>query len=137
MLKKMIFASALLAATTGIALADAAPYVGAGLGININTEKTSHLVFRGVPFNVVAGYGGLINPNFYLGGELSATLATGEMSHDQFHLLRTTYAYSASIIPGLMVSDHTMAFARAGIGKTHFASTSFTPAKPKPPVFSV
>src|SRR5439155_26844016 len=37
--------------------------------------------------------------------------------------LETTYGYGASIIRGLVLSDHTVAFARARVIRSHFAKT--------------
>lgn len=122
------------------ALANPVPYVGAGLGIVTNTSssvaKGSVATpfgrytfaqpgnFRGVPVNVFAGVGSLINQNFYIGGEVNGTIATGEIESNNG--LRTTYAYGASVIPGLMLSDHTMAYARAGVVRTRFTSANET-----------
>src|SRR5262245_56970716 len=99
MFKKMLLVSAILATTTGIAFSNAAPYVGAGLGIVNNTTSSFPIAsnrstvftqpsnFRGVPFNLLAGYGGLITQNFYLGGELFGTVGTAEISDN--HGLKT------------------------------------------------
>ena len=129
MLKKIFFASALLvaASSANIAIAgSAAPYVGAGLGITVNTSNNGWGSFRGVPFNLFAGYGGLITDNFYLAGELSGTPGTAEMVSNG--PLKTTYGYGISVIPGLMLSEHTMAFARAGVVRTHFSNVNVPPA---------
>ncbi|TAK72013.1 MAG: porin family protein [Gammaproteobacteria bacterium] len=121
MLKKILIASAILAST--IAMADPAPYIGAGLGIVANTTKDGGngdpANFRGVPFNLFAGYGGVVNQNLYLGGELTGTVGTGEIS-DQGRL-KTSYSYGASVVPGVMLSDHTLAFGRVGAVKTRFS----------------
>lgn len=122
MLKKMIVASSVLALTTGIACASsAAPYIGAGLGLvnNSLTVKDNTLgVYRGIPLNVFAGYGGLITQSFYLAGELGSTLVTGSISDNK--QLRTSYSYGASILPGVMLNDSTMAFGRVGVVKSEF-----------------
>lgn len=128
MLKKFLLASAVLTATsTGVAVASPAPYVGASLGIvnNYNDKAnvegqnfTFSTSSRGVPFNVFAGYGGVLDQNFYLAGEVFGTVGTGSISDNT--LLRTSYGYGASILPGIMLSDHTLAFARVGAVKTHF-----------------
>lgn len=120
MFKKLLLASAILASTSSIAFA-AAPYAGAGLGVTTNTvDKNNVGSFRGVPVNVFVGFGGVLTETFYLAGELNGTLATGVISDNG--QLKTSYGYGASIIPGLMLSDHTLAFARVGVVSTRFTS---------------
>lgn len=127
MLKKIVLASAILSSTIGIATAaqDLAPYVGAGLGVTVNTLNTdSHgheygiSNYRGVPFNLFAGYGGIVSQSYYLAGELGATLATANISGS--NALKTTYGFGASIIPGIMLSDHTLAYGRLGVVRSKF-----------------
>src|SRR3990167_8595986 len=136
MLKKILVVGAIIASSASLAETNAAPYLGGGLGILTNTSSyaanssvTSGGVttisgqpsnFRGVPFNVFLGYGGVINQNLYLAGEVFATLATGEIQNN--YGVKTTYGYGASILPGFMLSDHTLAFARAGLVSSHFVS---------------
>lgn len=123
MLKKVILASAVLASSASFAMNAPAPYVGASLGVTANTSNikgsgTSAVGnYRGVPFNVFAGYGGIVNQGFYLAGELAATLGTGDI---QDNGLKSSYGYGASILPGMMLNDHTLAFARAGLVKARF-----------------
>jgi opacity protein-like surface antigen len=120
MFKKLIVTTAVLAAT-GVAVANPAPYVGASAGVTINTTKSDEVSInaRGLPFSVFAGYGGVLNQSFYLAGELSGTFATANMTDNG---LKTTYSYGASVIPGVMLSDHTLAFARAGVVRTRFST---------------
>lgn len=114
MLKKMILSSVILALTSTAALANPAffnakpaPYIGAGLSFFPNggmfTIKDGTVVRNVLP-NLFAGYGGVINQNFYLAGELNYNIA----------------AYGASILPGLMLSKHTLVFARAGVIRGKF-----------------
>lgn len=125
MLKKLFLASAILAGSTS-AIAGNAPYVGAGIGIINNTANVkidgttdTYGAYRGVPFNLYAGYGGLVNQNFYLAAELNGTVGTANISNDNSGL-KSTYGLGLSVIPGVMLSDRTMAYARAGIVKTRF-----------------
>ena len=119
MIKKILLGFALLTSTVGIATAGAAPYVGAGIGVNANTANNGWFGSnRGMPFNILAGYGGLISDSFYLAGELSGTLATAVLNNNG--ALKSTYSYGASVLPGVMLSDHTLGFARAGVVATHF-----------------
>ncbi len=80
MFKKIILASAILAATVGVAsAAETAPYVGASIGITNNSvtynNNSTYGAFRGVPFSLFAGYGGVLSQSFYLAGELTLPLA--------------------------------------------------------------
>lgn len=129
-MKKIVLASLILAATTaGVASANPAPYIGISSGVIVNTAdlRRTHddngLVgigsYRGVPLNVFAGYGGLVNCNIYLGGEIFATAATANISDNKLQL-KSTYGFGAAFIPGVMFSDRTMGYVRAGIVKSHF-----------------
>lgn len=131
MLKKLILASSILA-VCGVAVAspaNPAPYVGAGLGLTnnyANIRGDSYGTYRGMPFKVLAGYGGLVDPSMYLAGEVSVTPGTVNISNN--HGLKTSYNYGVSVIPGLMLTDHTMAFARVGGVAAHFTGANKTRA---------
>ena len=75
MFKKPFFQVLSLAVTTGLAVANTAPYLGGGLGIVNNTSSNNgyghSAYFRGAPFNALVGYGGVINQNIYLAGKFS------------------------------------------------------------------
>lgn len=126
MFKKMLVASALLAATSGIAMASVSPYVGGSLGVNVNSSTSSVNgnagVFRGVPVKAFLGFGGAINEDFFLAGEATATLGTFEMSNR--NKMKTSYGYALSILPGLMMNDSTVAFARAGFTRIRFTNVN-------------
>ena len=136
MLKKFLLTSAIVSMTSSVAIANPAPYVGAGLGIVTNTsssvaiDKAGTTIlnqpanFRGVPFNLFVGYGGMVSQMVYLAGEVFGTTATGEISSTSG--LKTTYNYGASILPGAMLSDHTLAFVRAGVVRTRFSNANVT-----------
>ena len=94
--------------------------MGAALGVNTLTS-TSGSNYRGVPIDVFAGYGTTINTTLYLAGEAFVTPFTGTVSKSN-NVLRVTYGYGASILPGIMFSDHTVGFIRAGFVRTHFTS---------------
>ncbi len=124
MFKKMLVASAILAATSA-AFADInpAPYLGASVGVVDNTSSAGS--FRGAPLTISGGYGGVINQNFYLAGEVFGVLATSTFDSNptaSHSSIKTTHAYGASIIPGVMISDHTMTFARLGVVKSRFTN---------------
>lgn len=120
MFKKIAVASIILAASSSVAFANAAPYVGAALSVNTLTS-TSGTNYRGVPVDMFAGYGATVNANLYLGGEVFVTPFTGTVSKSN-NILRTTYGYGASILPGIMFSDHTLGYVRVGIVRSHFTS---------------
>jgi len=129
MFKKLLLVSALFATTTGMSLASTpVPYVGASLGIvnntsnNVGSKYGNHQGFyRGVPVNLFAGYGGVVNENFYIAGEVDATLGTGEINKGS-SALKSTYGFGVSLIPGVMLSDHTLAYLRAGYERTRFTN---------------
>lgn len=128
MLKNLFLIGSILAVTSTVALANPAPYVGGSIGITNNTvdlhsnsiKSITFGSYRGVPVSMFAGYGGVVNQNFYLAGELSGTIATANISDNTD--LKTSYSYGVSVVPGLMLSDHSMLYGRAGVVRTHFTS---------------
>ena len=122
MLKKLALLSTLCLSLPVSYADNLAPYVGAGLGVQVNTASSGSN-YRGVPFNVLAGYGGVINQNFYLAGEFNATLFNAEMNNN-YGNIKTSYSYGLSAIPGLMLSDHTMLFGRAGLLQSRFSTNT-------------
>lgn len=114
MFKKLVLASAILAVSSGIAYANGAPYVGTSIGVK-NTNGGRYL-----PLDVFAGYGSVVSPGFYLGGELNADLTSFTLSNNNG--LKTTYGLGASIIPGMMLSNSTMFYGRAGVVRSKFSS---------------
>lgn len=125
MIKKLLVASAILATTSTVALAAGAPYLGAGLGVVDNTSGSGN--FRGAPLTVNAGYGATVNQTVYLGGEVLGVIGTATLNNNpNSNNLRTTYGYGASFIPGIMMSDHTMTYARVGLVRSRFTKYSTT-----------
>ncbi|OGT63109.1 MAG: hypothetical protein A3E85_03980 [Gammaproteobacteria bacterium RIFCSPHIGHO2_12_FULL_45_12] len=120
MLKQGFLVSCVLALSVGMARANTAPYVGASLGVSTNTtDSTARPNSRGVPLSVLAGYGGVITQSVYLAGEVTGTLATGQLSANG---MKSTYGYGVSLLPGVMLHDHFLAFARVGVVRTNFNS---------------
>lgn len=134
MLNKSLFATAIATlVASNVANASPAPYVGASLGITTNTSSNVANAgavinpagnYRGIPFSVFAGYGGVLDQNFYLAGEAFGTIGTAEITNN--YGLKTTYGYGASIVPGVLLSDHTVAFGRAGVVRTRFTDANTT-----------
>ncbi len=122
MLKKILLVSSMAALSSAV-LASTTPYVGLGTGVIVNTASNNLFnSYRGVPFNIFAGYGGVVNSqNFYIAGEINATFVTADISSNG-NFLKTTYGYGASIIPGVMLSDHTLVFGRVGLLRTRFTN---------------
>ena len=131
MLKQLIFVTASLAAISGIVLADPVPYVGLSTGIvnNAAQEKdTSAAKFflpssRNVPVKLFAGYGGAINQNLYLAGEVEVGTTAATLNDAKF--LRVSRTYGASVLPGVMLNDDTVLFTRLGLLKTRFSKERF------------
>lgn len=136
MLKKLVIATAVLAASSTVAMAAGTPYVGVGLGVNSasNGIKTNNgttiknLGARGALLDVFAGYGIVVNQNIYLGGELFGTATSSQAKvtvfNGNFTRVTTKNSYGVSFIPGVMLGEHTMAYARAGLVRTAFNSSN-------------
>lgn len=124
-MKKILMACAVISAF-GIVEANAAPYVGGSLGVNVNTSSNSSGSrpgnYRGVPAKIFAGYGTEVTENVYLGGEVGATLGNFEMNNK--NKMKTSYGYNLSVMPGLILNDNTTAFGRVGFARTRFTNVS-------------
>lgn len=123
-MKKIILASAILAATVGVTSVSASPYVGASVGVNVNSSTNAvggnPGVFRGIPVKLFAGYGTMLGQSFYLAGEVLGTLGTGDISTS--NNMKTSYGMGASVLPGVMLNDNAMMFVRAGVVRSRFPS---------------
>ena len=132
MFKKLILTTAILAVTSTVALANDAPYVGGSLGVNADTFKfkdeandTTDVGGRGAIANLFAGYGATVNQNIYLGGEVFADLTSSEAdaksgTDSSKDSMKEKYGYGISFIPGIMLSDHTLAYGRLGLVRSRF-----------------
>lgn len=118
--KSIVISAIVLAMQTAFAQECPAPYVGIGTGVTVNTSSGNLGNYRGMPLNLIAGYGGAIDNLYYLAGEVDFTPGTAELNSNGS--LRSTYAYNVSILPGLMMSDHTFAFGRFGLDRTEFSN---------------
>lgn len=131
MFKKLVIASLILGSSTAFAV-NGTPYVGADIGINHQMFDDKVLDSRidfgdtGILINLNAGYGALVTQKIYVGGEVFASMTGSEvegakLNDDTFSLkFKTKYSYGASILPGVMLSNDTMLYARAGIIRTRF-----------------
>jgi len=109
MIKKILFISTIIAATSNISIA-ATSYVGGSLGVT-NPGVSRGKVQAGSIGKLFGGYGSIfgVNENIYLGGELNLDIA--HYPYDS----GTTYGLGASFIPGVMLTDCSMLYGRIGI----------------------
>lgn len=119
MFKKLVIASAVLA-ISGAAFANA-PYFGVSVGEKTNSSNNRNA--RGVPATLSVGYGALVSQSVYMAGEIFGTAGTANVSDNG---LKSTYGYGVSFIPGVMISDHTMGYARIGAVRTRFTPTGLS-----------
>lgn len=115
MFKKLLLTSAILAVTSSVALANSAPYIGISAGEQTNTNK--YFNYRGIPGQLFVGYGANIAQGFYLAGEVIGTFGTGTIVDNG---MKSTWGYGLSIIPGIMISEHTLGYLRFGGVRTQF-----------------
>jgi opacity protein-like surface antigen len=132
MLKKILLTSAIFVTSTSLSFANGVPYIGASAGVNSTTfdlkdkSKTNFdLGGRGVAGNLFAGYGGIVSQNVYLGGEAFANFTSTDSNFKVIDenvkgSLNNKYGYGVSFIPGVMLSDHTMAYGRVGVVRNRF-----------------
>src|SRR3990167_449869 len=139
MLKKLILVTAIVAASSA-ALANGAPYVGASAGVNTDVfnvkddaGNTINFGGRGAIGNIFVGYGAMLNQSFYLGGEVFADLTntTSDITIDTDNVkdkFKEKYGYGISLLTGIALSDHTMAYGRLGVVRSKFEIKETAPA---------
>lgn len=126
MFKKLLIATAVLAASSSVAFAaigNPVPYVGASVGLTDNSAK-NHGTYRGVTGNLNAGYGGIVSPGVYLAGEVF--VIPGSFSVGPSTSVKTSWGAGASFIPGIMLNDKTLGYARLGVIDSRFTGPSQT-----------
>jgi len=109
MFKKLLIATAILASSSAALAASGVPYVGASVGVTNTLDDV--IGGRNLNVNIFGGYGAVVTQNIYLGGEVFANKATGDIVYS----LSNRFSYGASFIPGLLLSEHTMLYGRAGL----------------------
>lgn len=119
MFKKLLVATAILASSSVALAANGIPYVGASVGV-VNTLDDT-IGGRNANINIFGGYGSTVAPNFYLGGEVFANKALGDIVYS----ISNRFSYGASIIPGLLLSENTMLYARAGLVNSSYNSWGY------------
>jgi opacity protein-like surface antigen len=151
MLKKLAIAIA-VSAISSTAFAECGPYVGASIGVNDSLNQYRQTVnlgdatasdkynfgTRGALLNAFAGYGMAVGCNMWLGGEAFVNYASNNtnlvsrsfsdiddgISTNFTYKIRQRWSWGVSVLPGLMVLDHTMAYVRLGVVQTRFTNTA-------------
>ncbi len=115
MVKKLLIAGALFAASTLNALA--APYLGAGLGIQ-NTES-----YNGLLATVFGGYSLSFGEyqNYYFAGEIFGD--TGSLPLSQNYYRRTNFGFGASLLPGYVFREAVLVYLRIGVETFRYSKT--------------
>src|SRR5690348_7121063 len=139
MFKKLLVASAVLAASSSVAFANpykgenykgevvapapcptcqflAGPYVGLSVGSRTNWQSNQRL-FKGFSGIFSIGYAAMVNPMWYLGGEFFVG-DTARLSNKRHHDVRSTWDYGFDLIPGVMIADCVMGYVRGGVIRT-------------------
>jgi opacity protein-like surface antigen len=97
------------------------PYVGGSLSIQNITAAPS--AYRGLRPGMFVGYGSMIDNDYYVAGELAAsmvaTITDTYVNRDDS--LRQAPNFSLSVIPGMMLTRATLAFIRAGVAVGMFS----------------
>jgi opacity protein-like surface antigen len=129
MFKKLLIASAILAATTTGAFAygnwgPGAPYVGASIA---NETVTASGNYRGFSGNLNVGYGAMVWPCVYLGGELFGIPGSAQYTSRTpggVQSTKPTWGWGGSLNPGWYMNDKTMIYGRVGGMQRHFSSAN-------------
>ena len=139
MFKKLLVASAILAASSSVFAGPykgenykgemappcptcqftAGPYIGFSVGSRTNWAPTSVGTFKGFSGILSVGYSMMVNPMWYLAGEFFAS-NTARLSSSNNGSIRSTWNYGLDIIPGVMIADCILGYARAGVIRTQF-----------------
>ena len=144
MFKKLVIASVVLAASSSVAFAGhnykgdykgempcpayqymTGPYVGLSVGPRVNYAGDP-AIYKGFEGTVSAGYGAMWYPSYYLAGEIfGASSANLDNYKNATGLsVRSSWSYGASLIPGIMITDHVLGYVRGGVVRTRFKDIS-------------
>ncbi len=107
MIKKTMLSSLIFVCASSTIYAKSSSYVGGGLGVGGYSQVSG---INGANVNLFAGKGRFLDKEekLYIGGELGANF--------HYHPSQTnTFGLDVSILPGLMVTESTMLYARLGI----------------------
>jgi opacity protein-like surface antigen len=145
MFKKLLVASVVLAASSSVLAGPykgenykgeappcptcqfmSGPYLGLSIGSRTNWRPTQLVnpgAFQGFSGILSLGYSMMINPMWYLGAEFFAG-DTARLSI-RGNGPRSTWDYGLDIIPGVMIADCIMGYARGGVIRTEFGSDNW------------
>lgn len=141
MFKKIVIASAVLAASS-VAFAGhnykgdykgetvapcptyqfmAGPYLGLSAGVRNNYTGTP-VVYKGLEGTISAGWGWMLDPMWYLAGEIFAgdSINLKNYKAADGSSVKSTWSVGIDILPGFMITDHVLAYLRAGWVRTRF-----------------
>lgn len=134
MFKKAIIATAVLAASTGLAFANGGTYQAA--------PHATHSVYVGVAvsrdfmhFNGIAngagdagwdgelntGIGWVFQDHYYLGAEIFGTINNAKIGSTKYK-----YSYGIDLVPGVKISDSTMLYGKVGYIRGKFSNITLT-----------
>jgi outer membrane immunogenic protein len=129
-LKKIVMVSAILAVSSSVVLASGSPYIGLNVGgNNVDDKYTSsegevaHFAANTLLGGLFGGYGGIVSPNVYLGGEVFVNFSQKASINEDDGFNETdqnNYNYGIAFIPGYMLGDHTMVYAKLGVERGRF-----------------
>jgi opacity protein-like surface antigen len=124
MFKKLMFLFVLLMNLCTIVYAGNL-YFSPALFLVNNTTPSSN--YRGLNPRLALGYSEMF-PDYYLGGEIFGDPASALISnnHDNATSARSTWSVGGSIIPGAMITNSVLAFARLGVISTKFTGPNTT-----------
>jgi opacity protein-like surface antigen len=100
------------------AFAQGTPYIGAGLGVQ-NGGGYNGLYMQGF-----GGYSTAIKRIYSLAAEVF--LNTGSLPLSQKHYNRTTFGLGASLLPGIILNQNSLIYARIGIASFRYTKTDAT-----------
>lgn len=100
------------------------PYVGFSLGARTN-YSSDPTAYKGVEGTLFAGFGFLLSSGFYFAEEV--LLANGVSiqnysNHDTGVGAKSSWSAGFSVLPGYLILDNVLAYARLGVAKTKFTS---------------
>src|SRR5579862_2281150 len=86
--------------------------------------------YQGLSPRLTVGYGGMTNNVLYLAAEIFGTAVTASLKNHPAPAgsLRTSYSYGASLLPGYLLDDVWMLYARLGYITSRFVNVSKTKA---------
>lgn len=134
MLKNVLVATAVLTMSSSLVFAGsmgtpcpeynylAGPYVGASVGplVNVAGAPANYQGFSGL---LSVGWAHMMNKSVYIAGEFfggsNANLKDSSIAGN-LTSVSSSYTYGFDVIPGFMITDHVLAYFRAGVVRNQF-----------------